>query len=46
MNGTDINDIRTLKDFRGISFSNYKKSDVNKELIKCLNQNKIESACN
>lgn len=46
MNDTDINDIRSVKDFRGISFSTYKKSDVNRELIKCLNQNKIESACN
>ena len=46
MNDTDINDIRSIKDFKGISFSNYKKSEVNKELIKCLNQNKIESACN
>ena len=30
MNDVDINDTRLQKDFQGISFSSYKKSDVKK----------------
>lgn len=46
MNNTDINDVRIAKDFAGISFSNYKKSDVKKELLRAINNNKIEEAFN
>ena len=42
----NINDIREKKDFIGKSFSNFKKSDVIKEYIQCILNNKIESACN
>ena len=30
---TEINDIRTQAQFKGISFSKYKKTDVRKQLI-------------
>ena len=46
MNDVDINDTRLQKDFQGISFSSYKKSDVKKELLKAINNGKIEDACN
>ena len=40
-----IDDKRTQKDFKNITFSKYKKSDVKKELIKSIRNNKIEEAC-
>ena len=46
MNNTEINDVRIPKDFAGISFSNYKRSDVKKELLRAINNNKIEDAFN
>ena len=42
----EINDKRQQKDFKKITFSTYKKSDVKKELIKCIYNGKIEKAKN
>lgn len=41
-----INDKRNIKDFKSHSFSKFKKTDVCKELITCINNQNIESACN
>lgn len=42
---TEINDIRTPPQFKGISFSNFKKTDVRKQLIENLKKGRIEPAC-
>lgn len=44
MNHSHINDIRTQKEFTGMSFSEYKKTEVKKELIKSISESHIEQS--
>ena len=44
MNEIDIDDKRIIKEFKGITFSKYKKSDAKKELVKSLVSGKLEDA--
>jgi hypothetical protein len=41
----DINDIRGVGDFRGLSFSKFKKTEVKKELLNSFLHAKVEPAC-
>jgi hypothetical protein len=45
MNETDINDKRSLAEFKGVSFSKFQKNKVKTELINSLIMSKVESAC-
>jgi hypothetical protein len=41
----DINDKRGKKEFNGITFSKFKKSEAKKELLNCLLSGNIEQSC-
>jgi hypothetical protein len=41
-----INDIRTPAEFKGVTFSGYKLSDVRAEYIKSLGSTRVEAGCN
>ena len=46
MDVSEINDIRMPPQFKGISFSNYKKLDVKNEFVSSMLNGKVEQACN
>lgn len=44
-NISDINDIRTPPQLRGFSFSNFKKTEVRKQMIENMKKGRVEPAC-
>jgi hypothetical protein len=46
MDVSEINDIRMPPQFKGVSFSNYKKTDVKNEFVTSMLNGKVEQACN
>jgi hypothetical protein len=42
---SEINDIRTPAQFKGVSFSKYKKTDVRMQMVDAILKGKIEPAC-
>ncbi len=45
MNDSDINDVRAPREFRGVTFSQFSKTAVKKELMRSLLHGKLEPAC-
>ena len=43
---SEINDIRTGPEFKGITLSGYKKTEVKKQLVDSIKGKNIEAACN
>jgi hypothetical protein len=41
----EINDIRTPAQFKGVSFSNFKKTEVRDQFINAMHKGKVEPAC-
>lgn len=45
IDNTELNDIRTPAQFKGISFSGFKKTEVRNQLIENISKGKVEPAC-